>query len=399
MAGDLRILRDATERYHLREASDSDQKKEGAGGWEKIPEVVQRMILKLSAITDEVMPPSPCESYLRVLKQSKALGVAMVLNIELSIRGCQVEVPTPMANAIKTGNFRANSLLVAHPFSIFNVPYIDASTIPSCNNTELDLLQSEGEGIPKEIVKKLAENKFKHPNTTHHLRHQFNNWYGILQICFGEKSLLAKEARAWITHVDKFETSYDACFKSDIDFGAKLLGLVDLTFYQLCDSCLRATEMEEVDYAAISLHSKRFDILQNCFQANKPPYLRAPPKRSHDPDDDGDDENSRADKKKLKSQKKQEKQQFKDLGSMIRNPDPVPEWKIAGPKYKQLVTKEVIASTPPFNATGMTACNKWHIQGFCYEKCDRAATHKLFVSATHKMAYDKWVKELKAKNP
>ncbi len=162
------------------------------------------MIVSLSAIRDDVEPPGPCDSYLRVLKQAKALGVAMVLNIELSIRGCQVEVLTPMANAIKTENFHANSLLVAHPFSIFNVPYIDAANLSSYNKTELDLLQSEEEGIPKEMVKKLAENNFKHPSTSHHLHHQFNNWYGILQICFGEHSLISKEARSWITHVDKY---------------------------------------------------------------------------------------------------------------------------------------------------------------------------------------------------
>jgi hypothetical protein len=92
----------------------------------------------------------------------------MVLNIELSLRGCQVEIPTTMANAIKTGNFRSNSLMVAHPFSFFNVPYMDAANMSSYNRTELDLLQSEGEGIPKEIVKKLAENKFRYPHTTHH---------------------------------------------------------------------------------------------------------------------------------------------------------------------------------------------------------------------------------------
>ncbi len=225
----------------------------------------------------------------------------MVLNIELSIRGCQVEVPAPMANAIKTENFRANSLLVARPFSIFNVPYIDASSFPSCNNTELDLLQSEGEGIPKEMVRKLAENKFKHPDTTHHSRHQLNNWYGLMQICFGDKSLLAKEAKAWIMHVDKHETSYDACFKSDQDFGAKLLGLIDLTFFQLCDSCLHASEIEEVDFSAIALHNKRFDILQNCFQANKPAYLTLPPKRNRDTDDDGGSENAKGRKKKSKT--------------------------------------------------------------------------------------------------
>ncbi len=150
IAGDIRVLRDATERQHLRETSLED-KKDQSNGWEKVPEVVQNMILKLSAVSDDALPISPCETYLHLLKQSKALGVAMVLNIELSIWGCQVKVPTTMANTIKTGNFRANLLLVAHSFSIFNVPYMDAANMGSYNKTELDLLQSEGEGIPKEM--------------------------------------------------------------------------------------------------------------------------------------------------------------------------------------------------------------------------------------------------------
>ncbi len=62
----------------------------------------------------------------------------MVINIELLIRGCQVEVPTTMANAIKMGYFRANSLLVAHSFSFFNVPYIDAANMGTYNRMELD---------------------------------------------------------------------------------------------------------------------------------------------------------------------------------------------------------------------------------------------------------------------
>jgi hypothetical protein len=32
---------------------------------------------------------------------------------------------------------------------------------------------------------------------------------------------------------------------------------------------------------AIALQIKHFDILQNCFQANKPAYLTLPPKKSH----------------------------------------------------------------------------------------------------------------------
>ncbi len=151
------------------------------GSWVKIPEVIQQMIIKLSFVNDTSFVPGPNDTYLQILKQSKALGAVMVLNVLLSTMGCQVEITTSMASAIKTGNFRANSLQVAHPFSIFNVPYMDAAHISCFNQTELELLQSEGEGIPKDIVKKLSENRFKTPQTTDLLRHQFNNWFGILQ--------------------------------------------------------------------------------------------------------------------------------------------------------------------------------------------------------------------------
>jgi hypothetical protein len=408
IAGDIRVIRDATERQLLREIQNEETKRENSNGWEKLPDVVQDMILKISATSDDTLPLGPHESYLKLLKQPKALGVAMVLNIELSIRGCQVEVPTNMANAIKSGNFRANSLQVAHPFSIFNVPYMDAASMTSYNKTELDLLQSEGEGIPKDIVKKLAENKFRYPDNSHHLRHQLNNWYGVLQVCFGEHSLVAKEIKSWIIHLDKYELYYDACFKTDIDFGARVLGLIDLTFFQLCDSCLRAKTIEEVDYSQISLASKRFDILQNCFQANKPVYLTSVTKKPRDVDEDDLDElirkriklNDSKGKDKVKEKdKEKDKYAYRDLGNIVKNMNSNQDWILTGPQYKAAFTKEVISTTPAFNESGLTTCNKWHARGFCYEKCDRRLSHKRFESAPHKSAYDKWVRDVKAKCP
>jgi hypothetical protein len=182
---------------------------------------------------NEFLPPSPAESYLKVLKQSKAIGVATVLNLGLSMKGCQVEVPMTIVNAVKSGNFRANSQMVAHPFSVFNLPYIEASSMSNYNKIELDVLLTKGDSIPKDIAKKLTENKAKCPESTYQLRHQLNNWYGMLQICFGKDALLSKEARAWIDHIDKYESSYDARFKTVTDFGAKVLGLIDLTFFSV----------------------------------------------------------------------------------------------------------------------------------------------------------------------
>jgi hypothetical protein len=289
MTDELQKIREANERQLLNEAQEVDAKKD-TNGWDKLPDTVQNMVLRLSASQDDVMPPDPCESYTKIMKQSKVLGVATVLNLELALRKCQVELPTSMANAIKTGNFRANSFLVAHSFSIFNVPYVDAASMSSCNRTELDILD-DGHGIPAAMAKKLAENKFYAPSSTHLLRHQFNNWYGILQICFGDKSLVAKEAKTWILCIDENELAYNARSMGDTDFGVKLLGAMDLAFFNLCDSCFQANSIDEVDFGKKCLSQLRDDIVGNRFHEGMPSYLLALAKNKRelykDDQDDG----------------------------------------------------------------------------------------------------------------
>jgi hypothetical protein len=70
MTDELRKIREANEKHLLHEAQTSDSKKE-TNGWEKMPDIVQNMILKLSATQDDVLPLEPCESYQKILKQSK----------------------------------------------------------------------------------------------------------------------------------------------------------------------------------------------------------------------------------------------------------------------------------------------------------------------------------------
>ena len=174
-----------------------------------------------------------------------------------------------------------------------------------------------------------------------------------------------------------------------------MLGLIDLTFFQLCHTCLKAQSIEDVEFSSIVLSKKRLDILQNCFQANKPVYLTLPPKKNHGLE--GDDTEDKDGKKKKKWIKGggggNDGSRFIDLGNMVRSGSPVADWKIQGQKYKQIFTPAVTATTPHFNASGFVTCNKWHFQGICFEKRERKE------SAVHKSAFDKWVKELKTKNP
>jgi len=56
----------------MTEFTSSDTKKEQINGWDKIPEVLQQMIIKLSSTNDECFPSGPMATYLQILKQSKA---------------------------------------------------------------------------------------------------------------------------------------------------------------------------------------------------------------------------------------------------------------------------------------------------------------------------------------
>jgi hypothetical protein len=138
---------------------------------------------------------------------------------------------------------------------------------------EIELLQSVGEGVPKDVIKELSKTNFVIPANSHLLRHQLNNWYGVLQVVFGPKSLVALEAKNWVTHVTLFEKAYGIAYASDVDFGAKLLGTIDATFYRFCDICIRAKSPEDINFSVLSMAHKRDDIISNCFVANKPVYL------------------------------------------------------------------------------------------------------------------------------
>jgi hypothetical protein len=171
----------------------------------------------------------------------------------------------------------------------------------------------------------------------------------MLQICFGKDALITKEARAWVEHVDKFELSYDARFKTVPEFGAKVLGLIDLTFFQFCDSCLKAESFEDVNFAAICLDHDRYCITRNTFQAEIPPFLVLQQKRKSDIDADSDEDSKKLKRLKTKDKEDKEKHHYRDLGNMVKNPHPVNEWKVVGSKYKKTFPKEVMATTPAFN--------------------------------------------------
>ncbi len=107
---------------------------------------------------------------------------------------------------------------------------------------------------------------------------------------------------------------------------------------------------------------------------------------------------------RLREQRKNPKKPKRDgtpkdpthLGAMVTNTRKVADWDCKK-SYHAIFTKQVNRKTPPFNADGLSACNKWHCQGYCLQDCARSASHKPFSDETLKKNYGDWVKDLKKK--
>jgi hypothetical protein len=319
------------------------------------------------------------------------------MNVLLASANCNVNFPVSLATAIASANLRSISPQVPRPFSCFNTPYHDASQISTETDIRMQLMATDGVGIDKATADLLAKENYKIPYSTHKLRHQLNNWQGLLQLVFGPSALIAKEAGRWVHHIDHLESTYDEQFKIDHDFGAKVCGLINRSTYQFLGSCLHAKTPDDIDWELISLENKRFEIQQNCFLANKPAYLITVKKPDKDNDKDKDDEDQDQKERYAKKFKKEKNiQDPTQIGAMVTNTRKNPEWDCKG-NYHAIFTKFVNCKTPAFSADGISACNKWYCQGCCFEKCARSTTHKPFPDETLKKAYGEWVKELKKK--
>ena len=389
IADTLKLLTDVTNKELLKEPSDSKSSKESSAS-DLLPDVIKRMILKMSSTQDDAFPETFCDSFTEIMKQKKIIPATQVMQLMMRSLRCQTKISVSIMTAIRHGNFMPESIMIAHPFSPFSVGYFDAANSDSQHQIKLDLLGSDGDGLPKEIVDMLIKDNCSIPHSFHRLRHQINNWLGVISLVFGNKCLIAKELEEWIKHMDNHEQSYDGCFKIDTDFGAKVLGLIARTFYQFAASCQAAASPEKVNFSVLSLHHKRAEIEQLSFHANLPTFLISSQKQSlkrTKSDDEEDEPNPKIPKKTRTNEKK-------DLGSVVKNQDFISAWDCKA-VYKQLFTHQVIRTTPAFNASGVITCNKWHAQGHCFDKCDRKASHKKFPDETHKQNYAKWIKKLK----
>jgi hypothetical protein len=79
----------------------------------------------------------------------------------------------------------------------------------------------------------------------------------------------------------------------------------------------------------MSLEHDQYCITRNTFKADLPPYLVLQQKRKSELDPADSDEESKKKRGKVEKDKdEKDKSNYKDLGNMVKNQNPVNDWKV-----------------------------------------------------------------------
>jgi hypothetical protein len=124
--------------------------------WKNIPRISQDLSIKATSVSDAAFPSQPCEMFLTLIKNKRAVMTRTIANVLLSNMGCQMDMSTLLAAAIACANFQSISLQTSHAFSIFCMPYHDPCNTRFSANVALQLMASDGLGLDQKTAEKIA---------------------------------------------------------------------------------------------------------------------------------------------------------------------------------------------------------------------------------------------------
>jgi len=148
IADTLKLLTEASCKDMLKEPTSTKSAKESSAT-ELLPEVIRRMIVRMSSTQDDAFPEDFCPTLKDIMAQKKIIPATQVLQLMMRTMKCQVKITASLVTAIRTGNFQPDNLMSSHPYSPFATGYTDSSNADTQQQIKLDLMRSEGKVYPK----------------------------------------------------------------------------------------------------------------------------------------------------------------------------------------------------------------------------------------------------------
>lgn len=392
LAGNVREQATILEKMRQDKSNKREEKKQR---FDKLHDSTKNMILQASSEDGEAVPSLPAETCQNFYEKTTVAKAMDYLKITMKDKfNCSVDISTGLVTALYTGNFVRERDDAPCNFSFFMVPKLKPLSSGFQNKTTfLQLKATQGLGWDNPDIKEAIKQGIVTPNIISEFKHQLKNFWGLSSFFFGEKALLSKKLAALIQLCHRHSISIEACLTNDVEFCTKLGYCIDNHVYRWLESCMRASEREEVNDALLYFLKIVDSILLDSFHQNLPATFSTISKIEDPEKEHG------GDKKRRKKDKGGEKDPENENGkpTKVENTGTLEDWLCTdNNEFKEKFAGKNPDMKPKIN--GKPACTRFHTKGFCYTNCRNIKSHvpSNELSADVKTKYGEYVTLCKA---
>jgi len=323
-----------------------------------------KMIL-FGASTDGENPASSIpKSYLEIIN-SRSVGIALQsIQASMNERGhVEVGFPEVLAQALQKGQLLYKTLDKPSNFTLLCLYVLQ----PLCAN-----MSSRGVEYHYQKKEDFTKMAIHVPSNIDEMLIVLEGFHGLIEITFGDKSILAVKWREMIDAFKNDRARLRANMAQDPSLIAKMMVKLDLHVQRWIEQCNTVADREFVDDNAILCFPQIVnDGVMNNLSGGLPKVIRD----LLDGGDDEDDGAKRGKRKNGKDGRNGGRDNFNNSEVAINN-DQIVDLKLnANENYVKLISGKGVKERVPWDEDGCMMCVRWHIGGRCVRHCKHAASH------------------------
>ena len=324
----------------------------------------KKMILFVASEDGENPASSIPKSYLEIIN-SKSVGIALQsIQASMSQRGhVEVGFPEVLAQALQKGQLLYKTVDKPGNFTLLCLHVLQ----PLCAN-----MSSRGVDYQYQKKEDFTKMAIHIPSNIDEMLIVLEGFHGLIEITFGDKSILAVKWREGIDAFKNDRARLRANMAQDPSLIAKMMVKLDLHVQRWMEQCNDVADREFVDDETILCFTKIInDGVMNELNGSLPKVIRD----LLDGDDDEDDGTKRGKRKNGRDGRNGNRDNFNN-SEVVINDDQIVDFKLkANEQYVKLISGKGVKERVPWDNEGCMMCVRWHIGGRCVRHCKHVASH------------------------
>jgi len=238
--------------------------------WRRLPKIQQNVIVLAGVEDDGTVPTEPTEEMLSILGCQNGAQVEQFLR--QSMQGHNMCLEPGFCTALNKGMFVCpDDVDTPKNFTAFLTPPVNDDEDAEENANLLKLAVQEKYDSSDLIL--LTKMDITIPMKTQELRHHVKNYAGVAGRTFGKDSVAHTSLKKIVSHISKYETSYNYEFRQEKLFGGNFLDRINWRYHRFLDSCASG-DVENIDLKKLDFNDMLEQVERREYHTKVPSWIR-----------------------------------------------------------------------------------------------------------------------------